>query len=135
MKLRRPRMDIENKILIPFVSISLAIVVCFCAILYFTEYRMKVAGERENAQTLIGYIQADLELTDYRRDPAKLLEKYRSHYKGDNLFICSEDGELLLGQADAPLGEMEVLAQTADPQLGWQFSYRMDRGAVQAQFI
>lgn len=135
MKLRRPRMDIENKILIPFVSISLAIVVCFCAILYFTEYRMKVAGERENAQTLIGYIQADLELADYRRDPAKLLEKYRSHYKGDSLFICDENGDLLLGQANAPLDEMEVLAQIAAPQLGWQISYRMDRGAVQAQFI
>ena len=30
MKLRRPRMDIENKILIPFVCISLATVICFC---------------------------------------------------------------------------------------------------------
>lgn len=69
MKIRRPRMDIENKILIPFVCISLATVICFCAILYFTEYRVKVAAERENASTLIGYIQADLELEDYRQDP------------------------------------------------------------------
>ena len=72
MKIRRPRMDIENKILIPFVCISLATVICFCAILYFTEYRVKVAAERENASTLIGYIQADLELEDYRQDPKKL---------------------------------------------------------------
>lgn len=135
MKLRRPRMDIENKILIPFVCISLAIVVCFCAILYFTEYRMKVAGERENAQTLLGYIQADLELDDYRRSPEKLLEKYRSHYTGDSLFVCDGEGNLLLGRADVPLEELEVLAEITDPQLGWQISYRMDRSAVQAQFI
>lgn len=135
MKLRRPRMDIENKILIPFVCISLAIVVCFCAILYFTEYRMKVAGEGQNAQTLLGYIQSDLELEDYRKNPEKLLEKYRSHYSGDSLFIYDGDGNLLLGQSAAAAEEMEVLAQITDPQLGWQISYRMDRGAVQAQFI
>lgn len=135
MKAFRLRMDIENKILIPFVCISLAIVVCFCAILYFTEYRMKVAGERENARTLLGYIQADLELEDYRQNPEKLLEKYRSHYTGDSLFIYDGEGGLLLGRADVPLEEMEVLAEITDPQLGWQISYRMDRSAVQVQFI
>ena len=35
---------------------------------------MKVAGERQNAHTLLGYIQSDLELEDYRKNPEKLLE-------------------------------------------------------------
>lgn len=135
MKLKHPRMDIENKILIPFVCISLATVVCFCAILYFTEYRVKLAAERENARTLIGYIRADLELEDYRQQPEKLLEKYQTHYSGENLFIRDEEGKLLLGPADAPFEEMEVLAQTADFQLGWQISYRMDESAMREQFI
>ena len=135
MGLKRPRLDIENKILIPFVCISLATMVCFCAILYFTEYRVKVAAERESARTLMGYIKADLELEDYRQDPARLLGKYRDHYSGSSLFIYDKDGTLLLGQQDAPLEEMEVLAQTTDPQLGWQISYRMDKRAMQEQFI
>src|SRR5699024_10088334 len=43
MKLRRiVPLDIENKILIPFACISLATVLCFCAILYFTEFQVKV---------------------------------------------------------------------------------------------
>lgn len=135
MGLKRPRLDIENKILIPFVCISLATMMCFCAILYFTEYRVKVAAERESARTLMGYIKADLELEDYRQDPARLLEKYRDHYSGSSLFIYDRDGTLLLGQQDAPLEEMEVLAQNTDPQLGWQISYRMDERAMQEQFI
>lgn len=135
MKLRRPRMDIENKILIPFVCISLATVICFCVILYFTEYRVKVAAERENAQTLIGYIQADLELEDYRQDPKRLLAKYRSHYTGDSLFIYDTDGELLLGKPGVDAEEMEVLAQTTDPRLGWEISYRLDKSALQERFI
>ena len=135
MKIRRPRMDIENKILIPFVCISLATVICFCAILYFTEYRVKVAAERENASTLIGYIQADLELEDYRQDPKKLLAKYRNHYTGDSLFIYDEQGELLLGKPGVDAEDLEVLAQATDPQLGWEISYRLDNSALQERFI
>ena len=135
MKIRRPRMDIENKILIPFVCISLATVICFCAILYFTEYRVKVAAERENASTLIGYIQADLELEDYRQDPKKLLAKYRNHYTGDSLFIYDEQGELLLGKPGVDAEDLEVLAQAIDPQLGWEISYRLDNSALQERFI
>ena len=56
MKLRRiVPLDIENKILIPFACISLATVLCFCIILYFTEFQVKVETERQEAQTLIGH--------------------------------------------------------------------------------
>ena len=54
MKRKPFRLDIENKILIPFVCISLATVMCFCAILYFTEYRMKLSAQRSEAETLAG---------------------------------------------------------------------------------
>ena len=78
MKLRRiVPLDIENKILIPFACISLATVLCFCIILYFTEFQVKVETERQEAQTLIGYLQADLQLEEYRQQPELLLDKYR----------------------------------------------------------
>ena len=74
MKLRRiVPLDIENKILIPFACISLATVLCFCIILYFTEFQVKVETERQEAQTLIGYLQADLQLEEYRQQPELLL--------------------------------------------------------------
>lgn len=131
---RKPfRLDIENKILIPFVCISLATVMCFCAILYFTEYRMKLSAQRSEAETLLGYIQADLELEDYRQDPTRLLEKYQAHYNGDSLYIYDRDGRLLLGSEGGE--DLEVLAQVTDESLGWTISYRMDRGEVRSAFI
>lgn len=133
MKRKPFRLDIENKILIPFVCISLATVMCFCAILYFTEYRMKLSAQRSEAETLLGYIQADLELEDYRRDPTRLLEKYQAHYNGDSLYIYDRGGRLLLGSEDGE--DLEVLAQVTDESLGWTISYRMDRGEVRSAFI
>lgn len=133
MKRKPFRLDIENKILIPFVCISLATVMCFCAILYFTEYRMKLSAQRSEAETLLGYIQADLELEDYRQDPTRLLEKYQAHYNGDSLYIYDRGGRLLLGSEDGE--NLEVLAQVTDESLGWTISYRMDRGEVRSAFI
>ena len=133
MKRKPFRLDIENKILIPFVCISLATVMCFCAILYFTEYRMKLSAQRSEAETLLGYIQADLELEDYRQDPTRLLEKYQAHYNGDSLYIYDRDGRLLLGSEGGE--DLEVLAQVTDESLGWTISYRMDRGEVRSAFI
>lgn len=133
MKRKPFRLDIENKILIPFVCISLATVMCFCAILYFTEYRMKLSAQRSEAETLLGYIQADLELEDYRQDPTRLLEKYQVHYNGDSLYIYDRDGLLLLGSEGGE--DLEVLAQVTDESLGWTISYRMDRGEVRSAFI
>lgn len=133
MKRKPFRLDIENKILIPFVCISLATVMCFCAILYFTEYRMKLSAQRSEAETLLGYIQADLELEDYRQEPTRLLEKYQAHYNGDSLYIYDRGGRLLLGSEDGE--NLEVLAQVTDESLGWTISYRMDRGEVRSAFI
>lgn len=133
MKRKPFRLDIENKILIPFVCISLATVMCFCAILYFTEYRMKLSAQRSEAETLLGYIQADLELEDYRQDPTRLLEKYQAHYNGDSLYIYDRDGRLLMGSEGGE--DLEVLAQVTDESLGWTISYRMDRGEVRSAFI
>ena len=43
---------IENKILFPFVCISMVTVLCFCGILYRTEYDVKLRTETLNAQAL-----------------------------------------------------------------------------------
>ena len=124
------RMDIENRILIPFVCISLATVICFCAILYFTQYTKMLDTQQAEAEAMLGYIRSDLELEDYRQQPERLLEKYRSHYSGNNLYIRDRTGELLLGSAPENWEELETLAQTTDARLGWTISYRVDRERI-----
>ena len=124
-KLRRMLpLDIENKILIPFAAISLATVVCFCIILYFTEFQVKVETQRQEAQTLLHYLQADLELEEYRREPERLLDKYREDYRSDCLFIYVRHRVA-----------HEQLAQISDPALGWQVRCYLDRGELGSTFI
>ena len=135
MKKRPFSLDIENKILIPFVCISLVTVLCFCGILYVTEYRVKVAAERENAQTLIGYIGADLSLEAYWEHPDKLLEKYRQHYGGDNLYIYDRGGQVLFGDPKADPSEMQLLAEIEEPTLGWRVCYYLDEEEMWNRFI
>ena len=135
-KLRRMLpLDIENKILIPFAAISLATVVCFCIILYFTEFQVKVETQRQEAQTLLHYLQADLELEEYRREPERLLDKYREDYRSDCLFIYGPTGQLLMGDPEADVDAMELLAQISDPALGWQVRCYLDRGELGSTFI
>ena len=81
MKLRRiVPLDIENKILIPFACISLATVLCFCVILYFTEFQVKVEAERQEALAQFGL---SINLPKMKTD----LERYKIHY--DNWFYES----------------------------------------------
>ena len=128
-------LDIENKILIPFAAISLTTVLAFCVILYFTEYQVKAETERQEAQALMGYVEADLKLEEYRREPERLLDKYRGGYRGNRFFVYGPDGGLLLGDPEADVESMEVLAQTEDPELGWRFCCYLDQQELGSTFI
>lgn len=94
----RLRFPIENKILIPFVCISLITVACFCFILYYTEYHLKIETETVNAKALVGYINADINAGGYWTDLADLLDKYQDTYPGDSLFLYDQEGRLLFGR-------------------------------------
>ncbi len=136
MNLRRLfHLDIENKILLPFAGISLLTVLCFCVILYFTEYQVKVETERQEIQALMGYLQADLQLEEYQRHPQLLLEKYRSDYRGDRLFIYDSSGTMLLGDPDVRVDSLEPLAQMRDGNLGWEIRCYLDRQELGSRFI
>ena len=85
--------SIENKILVPFVCISLITVLCFCFILYRTEYSVKIRTETVNAQALVQYINADIDAGGYWTNPWDLVEKCAATYQGDSLFLPADSGE------------------------------------------
>lgn len=125
---------IENKILIPFVCISLFTIAAFCMILYYTEYEVKMDTENINARTLVSYINADINAGEYWKNPAEMLDKYEQTYQGDSLFLYDADGTQLFGRRQ--LGEDEmVLADSADNRLEWRIVYSLDRRALQNAFV
>ena len=126
--------SIENKILVPFVCISLITVLCFCFILYRTEYSVKIRTETVNAQALVQYINADIDAGGYWTNPWDLVEKYAATYQGDSLFLYTARDEPLFSRRD--LGDAElVLADSQDNRLGWRVLYSLDRNALRLEFI
>lgn len=125
---------IENKILFPFVCISMITVLCFCAILYRTEYDVKLRTETLNAQALVEYINADIDAGEGWQSPHDLLKKYADGYRGDSLFLYGAGGELLFSRR--PLGDAElVLEDSRDNRLSWRVLYALDQRAVRLEFI
>lgn len=126
--------SIENKILIPFTCISIVTVICFCFILYYTEYTVKIETETVNARTLAGYINSDINVGRYWENPEDLLTKYEQTYLGNSLFLYDREGERLFGRRELS-GDEIVLEDNADNRLGWRIVYCLDRGALQTEFI
>ena len=126
--------SIENKILVPFVCISLITVLCFCFILYRTEYSVKIRTETVNAQALVQYINADIDAGGYWTNPWDLVEKYAATYQGDSLFLYTARNEPLFSRRDLGNAEL-VLADSQDNRLGWRVLYSLDRNALRLEFI
>lgn len=125
---------IENKILYPFVFISIVTVICFCAILYRTEYDVKLRTEALNAQALVEYINADIDAGGGWQSPDDLLEKYAGGYRGDSLFLYDAGGVLLFSRRELSDSEL-VLGDSRENRLGWRVLYTLDRRAVQVEFV
>jgi len=126
--------SIENKILIPFVCISLITVFFFCFILYRTEYHIKIESESDYAMALAGYINSDINAGDNWQNSNALLEKYEANYTGQNLFIYDSGGHLLLGQRTLSDDELFIW-ESQDNILGWRILYSIDRNELSNTFL
>lgn len=131
---RHLTVTIENKILAPFVCISLITVVCFCWILYQTEYNVKIETESVNAKALAAYINSDINAGNYWLNPDDLLKKYERTYQGDSLFLYDANGQLLFGRR-TPGDEELVLEDSTSNRLNWRVLYCLDQRELRAEFI
>ena len=131
---RHLTVTIENKILAPFVCISLITVVCFCCILYQTEYNVKIETESVNAKALAAYINSDIDAGNYWLNPNDLLKKYERTYQGNSLFLYDANGQLLFGRR-TPGNEELVLEDSTSNRLNWRVLYCLDQRELRAEFI
>ena len=130
--IRRFRMSIENRILIPLVSIVLIVMIGFGTVFFITEYQVFLRSGQEQGTALVRNLNADIDAGGFWTDPDALLEKYEDCYRGEALFIYAPDGTRLFGRRerteDAP-GEL-VLAESGENRLGWRIVYSLDRRAL-----
>ena len=134
---RRFRMSIENRILIPFVSIILIVIIGISMIFFVTEYQVMLQSAKTEGETLTSYLNADINAGEFWKDPEALLQKYEDAYPGDALFIYDEAGNCLFGRrdrADNADGEL-VLSESMDNRLNWRILISLDRKAMILTFI
>ena len=134
---RRFRMSIENRILIPFVSIILIVIIGISMIFFVTEYQVMLQSAKTEGDALTSYLNADINAGEFWKDPAALLKKYEDAYPGDALFIYDEAGNCLFGRrdrADDADGEL-VLSESTDNRLNWRILISLDRKAMILTFI
>lgn len=125
---------IENKILAPFVCITLISVAFLCVLFYRMEYHIKLDMENVNAQALVDYINADINTGSNGADPDALLEKYQDTYHGKDLFLYDGEGRSLFARRALTEDEI-VLQDNGENRLGWRIVYSLDRQTLRNTFI
>ena len=129
---RRTIFTIENKILVPFVCITLISIACLCVLFYRMEYKIKLDTESVNAKTLVEYINADID--EGYSGQQDLLNKYGEIYQGTDLFLYNENEELVFGRRERSEDEL-ILQDSRDNRLGWRIVYSLDRQTLSNSFI
>ena len=66
---RRLRMSIENRILIPFVSIILVVIIGISMIFFVTEYQVMLQSAKTEGDALTSYLNADIDAGEFWKDP------------------------------------------------------------------
>ena len=125
---------IENKILIPFVCITLISVAFLCVVFYRMESSIKLEAESVNAQAMVDYINADIDAGHYWTNPDALLKKYESTYRGEDLFLYDEQERPLFARRERSEDEI-VLQDSRENRLGWRIVYSLDRQTLRNTFI
>ena len=135
MKKLRLKLTIENKILIPFLAISMLSILCFGIILYYNGYTVKMSNNLESANTLVRYIETDLDTMLPLTDSDAILEKY--HDLGhERIEIFDENGVSLLGgPVYQTIPKENIIAESRDNALSWRICYILDREDFQASLL
>ena len=125
---------IENKILFPFVTITLVALACLCVVFYRMEYSIKLETESANAKALVSYINADINAGGYWQRPEDLLWKYERSYVGKDLFLYDAAGNTLFARRELSDDEI-VLWESRDNHLGWRVLCSLSRADLTNAFI
>lgn len=127
--MKRLRFSIENKILIPFVSITLVCILAFCLIFFFTEYQLKLQAESANARTMSAALNAEINRSSHSSAITELLERNALFRDSENLFLYDSKGEPVLSPRSFGQDEL-ILSESTDNRLGWHIVFAISRSAL-----
>ncbi len=118
------QINIENEILIPFLTIGVLTILCFGAISLYSGYRLKLSSTEEMAQKLIDNISSEVDEECAYFNIEELKKKYAG-LKNENIRIIGSDGELIHNGSAWINHEdnCQTLYTKENERVGWQISY------------
>ncbi|MGP1349567.1 MAG: sensor histidine kinase [Stomatobaculum sp.] len=124
--MKRLRFSIENKILLPFVSITLISILAFCLIFFFTEYQLKLNAETAAAQTLTETLNIEIDRSADPDEALQLLRRDPRFSASRNLFLYDRHGIPLFAPRAAGENEL-ILTDSTENRLDWRIRCSLDR--------
>ena len=135
MKRFRIRLDIENKILIPFLIISFLFTGTFGGILFYNGYRAQLEREYLNARLLLESVTSEIEHYGIASSRESILNTCAAR-ADKGFFIYDAQGVPLLEGCDRDsMREEWVLLSRSDNRYGWTLSYILDRATFYDDLI
>ncbi len=135
MKHFKIRLDIENKILIPFVIISFLFTGTFGGILFYNGYRAQFEREYLNARLLLESVTSEIEHYGIASSRESILSTCAAR-ADKGFFIYDEQGVALLeGRDRSAMREEWVLLSRADNRYRWTLCYILDRAVFYDDLI
>ncbi|MEG1932043.1 MAG: hypothetical protein RR075_02925, partial [Pygmaiobacter sp.] len=121
------RLNIENKILLPFLALSMLSILCFGGILFYSGYNQKMNQNLTSANHLVRYVEEDINTLSQLADEETIVQKYR-RLGQEALYLFDASGEPLLGEmryADIPAEN--IIAESHHNALNWRVCYLVDQ--------
>lgn len=127
MRLIKLKLDIENKILIPFLIISFLFTGTFGGILFYNGYRAQLEKEYLNARLLLESVTSEIEHYGIASSRKAILSTCAAR-ADKGFFIYDENGmPLLAGSNRGQMREEWVLLSRMDNRYSWTLCYILDR--------
>lgn len=135
MKMFKLKLDIENKILIPFLIISFLFTSVFGGILFYNGYRAQLEKEYLNATLLLDSVTSEIEHYGIASSRKAILHTCEAR-ADKGFYIYDSDGTALLeGRDRLKMSEEWVLLSRIDNRYNWTLCYIIDRSDFYDELI
>ena len=117
--------QIENEIMLPFISVCALVIVAFSAISFYNGYTMEMESQRERAETAFQRVNVDILYSLDNGNVEELEEKYRL-YGEPALRITAKDGRVITGPQDLSNSQRVIHREEGGNEYGWTLEYIID---------
>lgn len=125
---------IENEIMLPFISVSIVVLLAFSVISFYNGYTMQMEYEKELAQVVFQGVRADVLCLENEGDAETLKRKYQQ-YGDEALRIVSKNGQIVVGPRVLDYDQKIIYTEDLEHENGWKLEYVLNMSEFQEELL